>query len=292
MILWTYDMHETGVVEDLIDGGTYVAATWFIAAHPWPLKCLLDHMAWQPELTGASRENHIMRSTAVVTRRSLRQGANRLPHLRRDRAERRRAAAGVCAEVGLGRRQTACSSAKTLSENGYTVKPLPNGDCIVTIRHDGCRKVVVEGDDPQETAEDDRLQYEGAWTVEESPDASGGKLHVAETAGASVSFEFEGNQVRLIGPRRSERRPGRRLSRRREAALRHRLLVPSGSRSTSPLLQERPCTRQAHVENRGLWARRILTRRARGCMSMPCSGRPPRAKPAWARRPARPMRSG
>ena len=35
--------------------------------------------------------------------------------------------------------------------------------------------------------------------VEESPDASGGKLHVAEAAGAGVSFAFEGNQVRLIG---------------------------------------------------------------------------------------------
>jgi hypothetical protein len=88
---------------------------------------------------------------------------------------------------------------EALSENGYSLKPLPNGDCIVTIRHDGYRSVVVEGDDPQEMAEDDRLQYEGAWTVQESPDASGGKLHIAETAGASVSFEFKGNQVRLIG---------------------------------------------------------------------------------------------
>ena len=66
-ILWTYDIHETGLVEDLIDGGTYVAATWFNAAHPWPLKCAMEHLAWQPELTGPSRENHIMRSASVVS---------------------------------------------------------------------------------------------------------------------------------------------------------------------------------------------------------------------------------
>ena len=86
-----------------------------------------------------------------------------------------------------------------LSENGYTLKPLSNGDCIVTVRHDGCCNVLIEGDDPQEMAEDDRLQYEGTWTTQESPDASGGKLHVAEAAGASASFEFTGNQVRLVG---------------------------------------------------------------------------------------------
>ena len=34
---------------------------------------------------------------------------------------------------------------------------------------------------------------------QESPDASGGKLHVAEAAGATASFEFAGNQVRLMG---------------------------------------------------------------------------------------------
>ena len=86
-----------------------------------------------------------------------------------------------------------------LSENGYTLKPLSNGDCIVTIRHDGCRDVTVEGDDPQETAEDDRFLYDGTWTTDKLPKASGGELQVASTTDASASFEFDGNQVRLIG---------------------------------------------------------------------------------------------
>jgi len=79
------------------------------------------------------------------------------------------------------------------------LQPMSNGDCIVTIRHDGLRHVVVEGDDPQQAAEDDRLQYAGDWSIRESAEVSGGKLHVASQAGAEASFSFEGNQVRLIG---------------------------------------------------------------------------------------------
>ena len=47
-------------------------------------------------------------------------------------------------------------------QNGFTVKPLPNGDCLVTIRHAGQRDVVVEGDDPQEMVAADQLDYEGS----------------------------------------------------------------------------------------------------------------------------------
>ena len=198
VILWTYDIHETGVVEDLINGGVYVAAIWFNCGHTWPFKSLLDHIAWQPELTGASRENHIMRSSAVVA--DVRYGRGRIEYRTYD-------AVAPCEDVlrlafapnSISADGKSLQKRETLSENGYSIKSLPNGDCIVTIRHDGFRNVVVEGDDPQQVAEDDRLQYEGAWTVLESPDASGGKLHVADAAGASVSIEFEGNQVRLIG---------------------------------------------------------------------------------------------
>jgi hypothetical protein len=198
VILWTYDIHETGVVEDLINGGVYVAAIWFNCGHTWPFKSLLDHIAWQPELTGASRENHIMRSSAVVA--DVRYARGRIAYRTYD-------AVAPCDDVlrlafvpkSISADGKSLQKRETLSENGYSIKSLPNGDCIVTIRHDGFRNVVVEGDDPQQVAEDDRLQYEGAWTALESPDASGGKLHVADVAGASVSIEFEGNQVRLIG---------------------------------------------------------------------------------------------
>lgn len=198
VILWTYDTHETGVVEDIIDGGIYVSAIWFNCGVVWPFRCLLEQMAWQPELTGASRENHIMRTASIVT--DVRYGKGHIAYKTYD-------AIAPCEDVlrlafvpkSVSADGKPLQQQETLSGNGYTIKPLPNGDCIVTIRRDGCRDVVVEGDDPQQVAEDDRLQYDGAWTVEDSSEASGGKLRVADAANASVSFEFEGNQVRLIG---------------------------------------------------------------------------------------------
>ena len=60
--------------------------------------------------------------------------------------------------------------------NGHVVRSPANGDCLVTIRHDGCREVTVEGDDPQELAEDDGLEYEGAWSSVEFPRATAGRL--------------------------------------------------------------------------------------------------------------------
>lgn len=213
--LWTYDTHETGVVEDLIDGGIYVAATWFNCGHTLPMKCLLDHMAWQPELTGASRENHIMRTASVVTEVHYDKG--RVAYRTFD-------GVAPCEDVlrlafapkSVQADGEALSKRETLSENGYTAKSLPNGDCMVTIRHDGCRDVVVEGDDPQEMVEADQLRYEGDWkalsispSYEVTEKEGTGKpvaspepgfiVSRANTAGASVSFEFEGNQVRLIG---------------------------------------------------------------------------------------------
>ncbi len=197
-ILWTYDMHETGVIEDLIDGGIVVAATWFNCGHTWPFRCLLEHMAWQPELTGAGRENHVMRSSSVVT--AVRYGKGEVTYRTYDAVAPTEdvlrlafTPKSVSAGGGLLPRRD------TLSENGYMVKPLPNGDCIVTIRHDGLLEVRVGGDDPQETIEDDGFSYKGAWATRKSPDASKGELRVAETAGAEASFEFEGNQVRLLG---------------------------------------------------------------------------------------------
>jgi hypothetical protein len=197
-ILSTYDAHETGVVEDGIDGGAVVAGAWFNLAHPWPLRAAMEMLAWQPEWFGAGRENHIMRSTSVVS--TVRYGKGRIAYQTFD-------AAAPCEDVlrlaFVPKAVTADGQplklAPELAQNGYTVRPLANGDCLVTIRHDSCRAVLVEGDDSQETVEDDGLQYEDAWSIAEAQEASGGKLRVASTAGARAKFTFTGNQVRLIG---------------------------------------------------------------------------------------------
>ena len=78
MILQTYDVHETGVTEDNIDGGIIVNGSWLNIAHPLPLRWVLTAIGWLPEELGASRENHIVRSSAVVD--SVRYGAGRIEY--------------------------------------------------------------------------------------------------------------------------------------------------------------------------------------------------------------------
>ncbi len=197
-LLVSYDAHETGVVEDGVDGGPVVAGAWFNLAHPWPLRSVLECLAWQPDVLGANRENHIVRTSSVV--RNVRYGKGRVAYSTYD------AAAPSEDVLRLAFRPKSVladgvplQEKATLSENGYRIQSLSNGDCLATIRHDGCREVVIEGYDPQQTAEDDRLQYQGPWSILDTPEASGGRLHVVSQAGAGASFEFTGNQVRLVG---------------------------------------------------------------------------------------------
>ncbi len=78
MVLQTYDIRETGVTEDAIDGGVAVNNEWFNIAHGFPLRFVLAAIGWLPEELGASRENHIVRSTGVVN--SVIYGAGRIEY--------------------------------------------------------------------------------------------------------------------------------------------------------------------------------------------------------------------
>ncbi|MCX6908700.1 MAG: malectin domain-containing carbohydrate-binding protein [Verrucomicrobia bacterium] len=191
MVLQTYDVHETGVSEDNIDGGTIVNGAWFNIAHPLPLRFVLAGIGWLPEEVGANRENHIVRSTAVVN--SVSYGDGRIEYTTfdapADTTEVLRLAFVPKTVTADGKRLERRASTDA---NGYAVKELPNGDAIVFIRHDGFRKVVVLGDDPQQVIEGDKLACEGEWRREAT-------LHVTETAGATFNAAFTGNQVRLIG---------------------------------------------------------------------------------------------
>jgi len=84
-----------------------------------------------------------------------------------------------------------------LNEKGYILTPLENGDCIVTIRHDGRKRVVVEGPDPQEVADDSGFELSGHWAKNSGP--HGETFRVASEEGAAITFKFWGNQVRLLG---------------------------------------------------------------------------------------------
>ena len=198
MILQTYDVHETGVTEDNIDGGIIVNGSWLNIAHPLPLRWVLTAISWLPEELGASRENHIVRSSAVVD--SVRYGAGRIEYSTFDAPPE---TMEVLRLSFAPREITADGHAlrprHDLKANGYTVRKLANGDTIVQVRHDGARRVTVAGKDPQHVVDDNAMSCDSAWASQADAAASRGTLRVAETKDATMTAAFEGNQVRLIG---------------------------------------------------------------------------------------------
>jgi hypothetical protein len=197
-LLATYDCHETGVVEDGMDGGVVVAGGWFQVAHALPLKYVLDGIAWLPATLGANRENHIVRSSAVVSH--VVYGRGRIAYTTfnapKNTVDVLRLAFRPARITANGR---ALRPRPALDANGYVLESLPNGDCLVSIRHDGRTRVVVEGDDPQQCLPDSALTFGGNWITREGDRAEPGTLHVASEADAAMSCVFEGNQVRLTG---------------------------------------------------------------------------------------------
>jgi len=197
-LLATYDIHETGVSEDNIDGGVIVCGGWFKLAVPASLDYVLAAMGWMPAEFGASRENHIMRTTSVVTSVVYAKGSvtystfdapvGSVDVLR---------LAFVPASVTAG--GLALPLRTNLSANGYTTRTLGNGDCIVSLRHDGQNNIAVVGPDPQSNVGDAALSYEGGWSVVSEPGAYGGACHVTAVSGSAVRYTFGGNQVRVIG---------------------------------------------------------------------------------------------
>jgi hypothetical protein len=198
IVLQTYDIHESGVTEDNIDGGTLVNDDWFNIAHPLPFRFLLEAIGWLPEELGASRENHLVRSSSVVN--SITYGKGRIHYSTFDApapaVDTHRLAFAPKTITADGR---ALPLRRDLSRNGYTVKALPNGDAVVAIRHDGTRNIQITGQDPQTCQDDDGLSYAGAWKTQADESAYGHSLHLADSAGAETIAKFRGNQVRLIG---------------------------------------------------------------------------------------------
>jgi hypothetical protein len=171
MIMATYDSDANGVVKDGIFGQAVATGEWSNLAHPWPLCQVMEALTWAPETLGPKRENHIMRSTSVVN--SVVYEKNKITYSTFD------APAETIEVLRLAfEPQTITADGKKIAKlselrkNGYVVRPLPDGDYIVNIRHDGKTKIEVNGKDD--------LQNETA-------------------AGDSMNFKFKGNQARLIG---------------------------------------------------------------------------------------------
>lgn len=192
MIMATYDSLPNGVVKDGLFGDQVATGEWSNLAHPWPLCQVMESLAWLPKEFGPNRENHIMRSTSVIQEVSY--GKGKIEYRSFD------APKGIEDVLRLSFRPTSIEADHhKLKENsdpekmGYAVEPLPNGDCIVTIRRDGRRKVVVEGNDPQQIAETGAFGYSGSWVVEQN------QRRASARAGDAVVLKFSGNQVRVLG---------------------------------------------------------------------------------------------
>jgi hypothetical protein len=198
LILQTYDIHESGLTEDNIDGGVIVNDAWFNIAHPWPLLWVLQAIGWLPEELGASRENHLVRSSAVVD--SIMYSKKAIVYTTFDSPPETIDVLRLSyIPTGISADGQELINRHDLNSNGYTIKRLSNGDAIVCIRHDGKKKIIISGPDPQSEINNTALQYKGTWTREQDDSSASGSVHVTENKGNSVSITFRGNQVRLTG---------------------------------------------------------------------------------------------
>ena len=198
MLLATYDSLPNGVVKDGLFGDQVATGEWSNLAHPWPLCQVMEAIAWLPREFGPNRENHIMRSTSVVKDVLYEKG--RISYVTCDAKsgaqEVLRLAFTPDSIRANGRR---LKQRHNLDASGYTVEPLSNGDCIVTVRHDGRERILVEGPDPQQVADDSSFDLTGEWTKVVEPAAQGGSYHATDQAGSAMTFKFNGNQLRLLG---------------------------------------------------------------------------------------------
>lgn len=198
MILQTYDGNANGVSEDNIDGGVIVNNTWFNIAHPWPLLWLQQAIGWLPEELGPSRENHLVRSSSVVD--SIIYGKKEITYTTFDSPPE----TVDVFRLSYTPKEIVADAQKlmlrqNLKSNGFIVKKLPNGDAIVSIRHDGKKRIIIQGPDPQTEIKNTKFQYNGLWKKEKDHSSISGYIRFTDTNSASVAIKFHGNQIRLKG---------------------------------------------------------------------------------------------
>jgi malectin (di-glucose binding ER protein) len=198
MLMATYDSLPNGVVKDGLFGDQVATAEWSNLAHPWPLCQVLEAIAWLPEKFAPNRENHIVRSSSVV--REVLYEKGRVAYTTFGSPP------GVQEVMRLAFRPMSIQAdghrlkeRSTLDTNGYSLARLSNGDWIVTVRHDGSRNIQVVGDDPQQIADHASFEFTGTWATIKDNAAPGGLFRSADRLDATMTFQFSGNQVRLLG---------------------------------------------------------------------------------------------
>src|SRR2546428_54093 len=161
-LLVTYDGLPNGQAMDNIDGGSLVDKDWFKIAHPMSLYFLLRTIAWQPEIMGANRENHLMRSSEVV--KKVVYGKDQIRYSTFDApggsVDVLRLAYAPNSVTADGRELALRSDLET---NGYTVERLAGGDAIVSIRHDGAGEGGIRGSDPPGMSDGRQMEFDARW---------------------------------------------------------------------------------------------------------------------------------
>lgn len=198
IIMATYDTDQKGVVKDGLLGDAVATGEWSNLAHPWPACQVMEVLAWMPETFGPARENHIMRSSSVVNH--VVYGKGKIEYSTFDAPPETidvLRLAFLPEKILAGDQEL--EERPTLDHNGFAVKTLLNGDCIVRVRHDGVKRVTVLGNDPQEVIALETLEASGTWKPQPATEATFGTLFTTSEAGAAVSYKFRGNQVRIVG---------------------------------------------------------------------------------------------
>lgn len=197
-ILQTYDIHENGISEDNIDGGVIVNKRWFSITHPTPLMLITQAIGWLPEELGASRENHLVRTTSVVD--NIVYGKDSIIYSTFDSPTETidvfRLSYTPTKILADGEK---LNFKRTLNTNGYTVKKMSNGDAIVSIRHDSMKKIILYGNDPQTELHNIAIKFDTYWNKGKDITSSSGAIVSTNTKDAFASVDFVGNQVRIIG---------------------------------------------------------------------------------------------
>ena len=199
IIMATYDSDENGVVKDGVLGQSVATGEWSNLAHPWPMCQVMEALAWMPDLLGPKHENHIMRSTSVVT--AVTYLKNEITYSTFDApsgtTEVLRLAFKPSVIIADGRELTVVPNLKS---NGFTLQQLKDGDWIIQLRHDFAKNIVVKGaDDPQQQIDDKDITFKGNWQAKKDANALNDTLHIGYDKDTSMTYSFTGNQVRILG---------------------------------------------------------------------------------------------
>jgi hypothetical protein len=120
-------------------GLDYADSYWFDDGYADHIRHYLWAMAAIPEFA-PTRENHLLRSSSVVTHVSYERNKIQYKTFDRDATEVLRLAAGPAQITADG---TALSLSDDPVSNGYALQSLPGGDYIVRIRHHAAREIEV-----------------------------------------------------------------------------------------------------------------------------------------------------